>query len=155
MRLRYILVLGMAGLFIAWKTRDPMSGTIVLFGSIILYWLRCIEYQIGDLKGRVNSAPSNRRISDRELLLAWAFVRSPNELMQNLPRVLGQYNEDSAKTIEAKRNQMEDYFRGAKDFNELLTITRLPQKEQHAAFARRLETSNNIGAWQAFFPDWD
>src|ERR1700760_3141712 len=155
MRLRYILALVMAGLCIAWMTGDPMSGTIALFGSIILYWLRCIEYQIGDLKGRVNPAPSNRRISDQELLLAWAFVRSPEKLLQNLPRVLNPDNEVSTKKIEAERAQLDEYFRGAQDFNEILAITRLPRKEQYVAFARRLETSNNIGAWRGFFRDWD
>ena len=69
MPFRYTLVAGAAGLFSAWWLSSSAGGFIAVFGCCVLYALRCIEHQLGDLKGRIPTA--------RDMLMHYGTQASP------------------------------------------------------------------------------
>jgi hypothetical protein len=71
MRLRYLLLAGTLGLLGALHFSDVALSYITIIGCSIIYSLRRIDYQIGDLKGHIVSDRSSRS-SARDLLIAHA-----------------------------------------------------------------------------------
>lgn len=73
MKLRYTLVLGLLGLISSYLLRDPVFAFVTIFGGCVLFSLRSIEYQLGDLKGKIQDGI----ITERDVLLANA-MKQPN-----------------------------------------------------------------------------
>jgi hypothetical protein len=73
MRLRYTALLGAIGLYFAWNLQNALLAYISTFGCALLYSLRNIELQIGDLKGRL---PSDQ-VPDARMERLWKLAEMP------------------------------------------------------------------------------
>ena len=84
MRLRFTLFMATAGLLAAGYFHDVYLLFITAFGSGILYSMRCIEYQIGDLKGRIpgQAARHNASVDDAFQFLGKAYAKDPSPEMR-------------------------------------------------------------------------
>lgn len=92
MKLRYILLIGFVGLLDVYVFRSSMDMHLIVlgFGCCVLYALRCIEYQIGDLKGRLHapSAATADPIDDWMQLRDGSWVRLAGAFHPYVPRLV-------------------------------------------------------------------
>lgn len=68
MKLRHTVLLGILGFSGAWHFDSLTFAYITALGCALLYSLRCIEYQLGDLKGRI--APKKQPTAYDQILAA-------------------------------------------------------------------------------------
>jgi hypothetical protein len=79
MKLRYILLVGLLASIPAILLRDLFLLYVVIFGCSILFSLRCIDIQIGQIKGAI--PPTPEPVSETDTLLSYAF----GPIRQTLP----------------------------------------------------------------------
>jgi hypothetical protein len=79
MKLRYILLVGLLASIPAILSRDLFLLYVVIFGCSILFSLRCIDIQIGQIKGAIPTTPEP--VSETDTLLSYAF----GPIRQTLP----------------------------------------------------------------------
>jgi hypothetical protein len=76
MKLRYIIAIMAAALAVSYHRQDTRLAVLVIFCTCILYSLRCIDYQLGDMKGRIHALSNPSHLSSRDILLHAALSPS-------------------------------------------------------------------------------
>jgi len=69
MKLRYIIAVTAAALAVSYDYQDTRFAVLAIFGASILYALRGIDYQLGDMKGRIKMLSDPSPNSARDILL--------------------------------------------------------------------------------------
>ena len=67
MKLRYIIAIMAAALAVSYHHQDTRLAVLVIFGTCILYSLRCIDHQLGDMKGRIHALSNPSHVSSRDI----------------------------------------------------------------------------------------
>jgi len=84
MKLRFTLLVVLVGIAAAYYYRDPYLLLYTAFGFCILYSMRCIEYQIGDLKGRIVArSKENMSLGDAFAVIGKAYAQNPTLEMRD------------------------------------------------------------------------
>lgn len=76
MKLRYIVAIAAAALAVSYHHQDARFAVLAIFCTCILYSLRRIDYQLGDVKGRINVLSNPSQVSARDILLQSAMSPS-------------------------------------------------------------------------------
>lgn len=100
MRFRFTLLAGVTGLLASGYLMDVYLAAFTVFAMFALHSLRCIEYQIGDLKGRIPGQKTKDRKSFNEALAIVSRAYQNNHGPEMRDRIYvafnGRYRDEAA-----------------------------------------------------------